>query len=59
MAKEKKESKKTDSKPKKDKPISDKSFNITKSNGRTIQRSGKEDYIKKIYEAKGWKVEEV
>ena len=55
----KKESKKTDSKTKKDKPISDKLFNITKSNGRTIQRSGKEDYIKKLYESKGWKVEEL
>lgn len=53
MGKEKKESKKTESKSKKNKL-----YNITKSNGRTIQRSGKEDYIKKLYESKGWKVEE-
>ena len=54
-----KETKKTKNKPKKDKPIVDKSFNITKSNGKIIQRTGKEDYIKKLYESKGWKVEEV
>ena len=44
----------TDSKPKKDKL-----YNITKSNGSVIQRTGKGDYFKKLYESKGWKVEEV
>ena len=54
MGKIKKESKKTDSNPKKDKL-----YKITKSNGSVIQRTGKGDYFKKLYESKGWKVEEV
>ena len=54
MGKEKKESKKIESKPKKDKL-----YNITKSNGNVIQRSGKGDYFKKLYDSKGWIVEEV
>tara|TARA_R100000808_G_C2118951_1_gene130736 strand:+ start:385 stop:564 length:180 start_codon:yes stop_codon:yes gene_type:complete len=58
MAKDKKETKKTENKPKKDKPISEKLYNITKSNGNVIQRVGKGDYLKKHYESKGWKVEE-
>ena len=53
MAKEKKESKK-----KENKPELKKLYNITKSNGNIIQRNGKGEYLKKLYEAKGWKVEE-
>ena len=35
-------------------------FNITKSNGKVIQRPSEfvNEDVKKIYEAKGWKVEE-
>ena len=58
MGKEKKESKKSSSKPKENQPKSDKLYNITKSNGNTIQRSGNGEYLKKLYESKGWKVEE-
>ena len=53
MGKEKKESKKKENKPKKDKL-----YNITKSNGNIIQRKGRGDYFKNYYESKGWKVEE-
>ena len=53
------ESKKSDKKVEKKKPVKKSGlFKITKRNGRIIHRSDLGDYVK-VYEAKGCKVEEV
>ncbi len=52
-----KETKKSTKKEKKETKSSGK-YKITKSNGNVIYREGLGDYVK-VYESKGWKVEEI